>query len=601
MVPKETKDFKRKGTLDPEKTIMIHVVGRPYHPELLSPFDLGTFDFSKSISVIEVKRKIQRQFFIPVSRQKLYNLCGDELPETYIVSSNQEDVSLQLAILKVLSHNVDRKRYQRSEAIPRKIKLDFLIIQGPLKEQVLSYPNANTNTKIGEVTTFLLNFHAQKFPRRFFKLQFFLENFGAYTCELDGIKFTDDLDETFIFDDYFVDYLSFDKVIPVKVVELHQHVLSIEFENKTHVFQVEPSFLTVPELRMMLLNEDEEFINHLPKLFYFRFTDTPGKVSIEFSSDSTSIKICDYPYSLDESFEVEFKPLRPVVSIGNNIELKPSDTKEDVETKLETQYGIVDDFRFFLNHTILKPGVPLILYNLNPKSVLHQVRRFRGELTREFRLPTNLKRLEQSWWTCSTFPWREYIPGLLFEGICMNSSCRAFDKWVIDQSHSRKMYPNSIYACNLTTTDELVFHCPICNFKGNVGKLGFHKCCFRILGQKADLEDEIVVVKDWTQVLDEYVTWNDLFPFSSTDQHPHIHEEWSNLQVFIRDARYDDDDPSNYQKCLVCENEEHRFDNLVQLTCQHKFHRDCLLKKWMKDSIAYCPVCRNPIEFRNVL
>ncbi|MED6181425.1 hypothetical protein PIB30_019325 [Stylosanthes scabra] len=50
----------------------------------------------------------------------------------------------------------------------------------------------------------------------------------------------------------------------------------------------------------------------------------------------------------------------------------------------------------------------------------------------------------------------------------------------------------------------------------------------------------------------------------------------------------------DHVECRVCLNEFQEGDKLRNLKCQHAFHRDCL-DKWLQQSCATCPLCRNKL------
>ena len=49
------------------------------------------------------------------------------------------------------------------------------------------------------------------------------------------------------------------------------------------------------------------------------------------------------------------------------------------------------------------------------------------------------------------------------------------------------------------------------------------------------------------------------------------------------------------KRCTICLENFIKFDKIINLSCLHMFHDNCI-KTWLKKN-DYCPICKNKIEF----
>ena len=48
------------------------------------------------------------------------------------------------------------------------------------------------------------------------------------------------------------------------------------------------------------------------------------------------------------------------------------------------------------------------------------------------------------------------------------------------------------------------------------------------------------------------------------------------------------------RRCIICLENFQKFNKIINLSCLHMFHDDCI-KKWLKNQ-NYCPICKNEIQ-----
>lgn len=115
------------------------------------------------------------------------------------------------------------------------------------------------------------------------------------------------------------------------------------------------------------------------------------------------------------------------------------------------------------------------------------------------------------------------------------------------------------------------------------------------------LEHQVIVKEQQTRVQNWFTILNDFFiifpsPQIEDDQRPTNRDIIRNFTILTY-SKYRDD----YFKsqgidttCSICQSKYENKDKLLELICQHYYHKDCILK-WL-DRSNTCPICRCVID-----
>lgn len=96
--------------------------------------------------------------------------------------------------------------------------------------------------------------------------------------------------------------------------------------------------------------------------------------------------------------------------------------------------------------------------------------------------------------------WRMIEPGLCCQGVCLNVSCPAFEKKVIDNLNfgEKKIVENS---------KSLIVHCPMCKSDVETNSCAFYRCSWRINGVQSSNDKQIN--EDW-KTTEQFFRWKEV-------------------------------------------------------------------------------------------
>jgi len=297
-----------------------------------------------------------------------------------------------------------------------------------------------------------------------------------------------------------------------------------------------------------------------------------------------------HPFYIEQSISKEEKSVEFPIFIktltGKTLEksITTFATAYDLKEAIEETEGIpVDQMRLVFSSKVLQDDWTLVDYGVEEKSVINLILSLRGGGASgvAFVDITNEGKAEVKEWSMSAPLWRTVTKvGLCIEGVCNNSQCLAFERWVII---SKGM------GCYDVIQDKDKNFCPVCYQKVKPEKCAFTNCVYTYAGIKLENgkpQEKIVCPKEY-DVGDYYKLFD-----------PEIAGEsnWISLKIITKPQawtkayggiRYMALQKYNQEDiCGICCN---ILDSEQELDCSHNFHKNCL------ESIEHlgsnCPFC----------
>lgn len=252
------------------------------------------------------------------------------------------------------------------------------------------------------------------------------------------------------------------------------------------------------------------------------------------------------------------------------IHCRSFDTISDMKKRIKEMLPIsLDDQAIVFGKKVLEDDCTLSYYNIEKRAtvILVPILHGGGEVPRFVNME-NTDGVEIREFSDSAPDWRIVTSGLNVEGICKNSSCKAYNRRVLFRIG---------YGVFDLLREGKKCKCPMCKKIFLPITCGFHNCYYNWVGHKIDQETDDLKKYNGTIYKKVYNNFEYYNPEKSGDT------EWSDLKIITV--------KSLNEKCTVCYKLVKETDTDAKInSCHHQYHISCFEK--VKEILKRdCPAC----------